>query len=299
MSTRVSFHGPLVLTALIVAGSAAAQAPADVSYSISPVLHTESDLDGGGEAGFAGVLTTFGRSWTLDPQSSLGLRLRADYEDWSFDQVGGFGGAEPWGQLYRVGLSASYGVMTDGGWRLSLTPTVEYSGESGAEFSDALEYGATVSAARRINPDLTLGLGVGAFARIEENSLFPFLIIDWRITDRLRLSNPFLAGPAGPAGLEMSYALTPNWEAGIGASYRSYRHRLDQDGPFAGGVGENRYIPVYLRIGRDLSEGLKLSLYAGAATSATLRVEDANGNRLYEEDQDPAAMLGLSLIGRF
>ncbi|WP_295406055.1 DUF6268 family outer membrane beta-barrel protein [uncultured Thiocystis sp.] len=299
MSNRVSIHSAFALTTVILTGSAAAQAPADFSYSISPLLHTESDLDGGGEAGFAGVLTTFGRSWTLDRQSSLGLRLQADYEDWRFDRVGGFGGVEPWGQLYRVGLSASYGFMTDDGWRLSVTPTVEYSGESGANFSDALEYGATVSAARRIRPDLTLGLGVGAFARIEENSLFPFLIVDWRITDRLRLSNPFLAGPAGPAGLEMSYALNAGWEAGIGASYRSYRHRLDEDGPFAGGVGENRYIPVYLRIGRDLSKTLKLSLYAGAATSATLRVEDANGNRLYEEDQDPAAMLGLSLIGRF
>lgn len=299
MLKSVSLYGVCVMTALGVAGQVAAQAPDSFSYSISPVMNTKSDLDSGGEASFAGVLTTFGRSWSLSPQSSLGLRVNADYEDWDFDQARGFGGAAPWGQLYRVGLSMPYSVMTDGGWYLGVTPMVDYSGESGANFSDALGYGASLSAARRVGYNLTLGVGVGAFSRIEENTLFPFLIIDWHLTDRMRLSNPFPAGPAGPAGLELSYALNANWEAGFGASYRSYRQRLDEDGPFAGGVGEHSYIPIYLRLGRDLSEAVKLSLYAGATTNATVRVEDADGNRLYEEDRDPAAMLGLSLSGRF
>lgn len=299
MPKRGSRQGALALLIVSLTGMAGAQASGDFRYSISPLLHTESDLDGGGEAGFTGVLTTLGRSWMLGPQSSFGFQLQADYEDWRFNDVSGFGGAEPWGQLARFGLSAPYAFTTSDGWRLSLTPTIEYSGESGADFSDALEYGATVSAARRLGPNLTLGLGLGAFSRIEENSLFPFLIVNWQISERLRLSNPFPAGPAGPAGLEMSYALGGGWEASIGEAYRSYRHRLDRNGPFAGGVGENRYVPVYLRVGRELSKTVKLSLYAGAATNATLRVEDANGRRLYQEDQDPAAMLGLSLIGRF
>ncbi len=169
---------------------------------------------------------------------------------------------------------------------------------SPAVFSPTI-YGAILSVARRLGPDLTLGLGVGVFAQIEETRAFPFVAIDWRITEQARLTNPFAGGPAGPAGLELSYALTSDWEIGIGGAYRSFRHRLDRDGPVPDGIGEHRFVPVYLRLGRDLSPHLHLSLYAGAALGSELRVENDDGDRLYDDDQDPTATLGLSLRGRF
>jgi hypothetical protein len=282
----------------IVAG-ATAQSPSNISFSAAPVHQFDSDLDSGGQSGYSALLTSFGAIWTLDARSSLGIRLRLDAEDWRFDDPVGFGGVEPWGTIYRAGLSVPYGIVTEGGWRLGLTPTIESSGEAGASFSDSLEYGATATVSRAVRPDLTLGLGVGVFDKIEETSAFPFIIIDWRINDRLRLTNPFPAGPAGPAGLELSYALDSGWTAGVGAAYRSYRFRLDSDGPFPDGVGEHRFIPVFVQLGRNLTENLSFKLYAGAATETTLRVEDEKGRRLYEEDQDPAAMLGVSVIGRF
>jgi hypothetical protein len=229
----------------------------------------------------------------------VGFRLRFEYEDWRFDDLGAFGGLAPWSAVYRGGLALPYSVTTDGGWRWSVTPTVEYAGESGAKFSDSLEYGASVVAARAIRPDLTLGLGVGVYYRIEETSAFPFVMIDWRITDRLRLSNPTPGGPSGPAGLELKYALDSGWEVGLGAAYRSDRFRLDRDGPFPGGVGEQRAVPVLASIGRQLSDGLSLRLYAGVAVGSKLRVEDEDGRRLYDEDRDPAGMVGLLVSGRF
>ena len=101
----------------------------------------------------------------IDPGASLDFRLRIDYEDWRFDDLGAFGSLAPWNDVYRGGLAIPYSVTTDGGWCWSLTPTVEYAGESGAEFSDLLEYGASLVAARAIRPDLTLGLGVGVYSR--------------------------------------------------------------------------------------------------------------------------------------
>lgn len=300
MSIRVFVHGALVLALAATTAATAAGSPATgVAFSLTPVYHFDGDLDSGGEAGYGSLLSSLGQTWSLDSQSSLGLRLRLDYEDWRFDQPQAFGGQDPWDQLYRVGLSLPYVLVTSGGWRWGFTPTLEYAGESGARFSDALEYGATVSAARQVRPDLTLGLGLGVFYRIEETRAFPFLAIDWRITDRLRLANPLPSGPAGPAGLELSYALNSGWDLGIGGAYRSFRHRLDRDGPFPEGIGEHRFIPVYLRLGHDLTDSLSLDLYAGAAFGAQLRVEDADGDRLFDEDQDPAATLGLSLTGRF
>lgn len=300
MSLRVLATGALALamapSTVAIAGQPGA---GSISFSIAPIYQLEGDLDTGGEAGYTGVLTSLGRSWAIDARSSVGLQLGLDYEDWRFDAPIAFGGRDPWDSIYRANISLPYTFATQGGWRWNVTPTIEYSGESNARFSDALEYGAMLSVAKRLRPDLLLGLGFGVFERIEETRAFPFIAIDWRITEQVRLANPFPSGPAGPAGLELSYALPADWEIGIGGAYRSFRHRLDRDGPVPDGVGEHRFIPVYLRVGRNLSANLHLSLYAGAALGTQLRVEDDDGNRVYDDDQDPAATLGLSLSGRF
>lgn len=289
------------LAAALMFSSAGACAAAATNYSaaVTPFYQSDSDLDSGGEAGYAAVFTSIRGNWTLDAHSSLGLGLRFDYEDWRFNDTGPLGGIQPWDRLSRVGISIPYSYTTDGGWRWTFSPTVEYSGESGASVSDSLEYGALISAARRLHSGLTLGLGVGVYARIEETRAFPFLIVDWRITDRLRLTNPLATGPAGPAGLEISYSLGSGWDAGIAAAYRSFRFRLDEKGPIPNGIGENQNVPLVARIGKDISDTLSFNFFVGATLAGNLRAEDRNGNRLYDVDRDPAALIGLSLAARF
>ena len=300
MRVSVDLRGGIAALLVVLSGGASAQAPGSgYSYSITPFYHVDSDLDAGGEASFAGVFASLGRRWALDQRSSLGFRLNFDYEDWDFDGVQGFGGADPWGEIYRVRMSLPYTFAAGNGWLWSITPTLGYAGESGASSSDAIEYGATLSAMQRLRPNLLLGFGIGVFEQIEDSNVFPFLIVDWRIDERWRLANPLQAGPAGPAGLELSYALDGGWETGLAAAYRSNRHRLDSGGPFPDGVGEHRFIPVVARIGRSLSEQLRLDFYLGAATGTKLRVENRDGNRLFEDDQDPGLLLGISLVGRF
>ena len=293
--------GAALAGAFIFLGSSVSAQPPSASYryAITPIYRMDSDLDSGGEAGYGGLLMSLGRSWSLDDRSTLGFGLDFGHQDWRFDNPGSFGGVAPWDQVDRFGLSVPFTYGTGGGWTLGISPTVEYSGESGAQFSDALEYGALLSLVKPIRDDLTLGFGFGVYGRIEETSVFPVLIVNWRITERLRLSNPAAAGPSGPAGLELSYSLGSGWEAGIGGAYRSNRFRLDRDGPFPDGVGEYRRIPVLARVGRRFSDALSLNLYAGVSVNSELRVEDANGRGLYQEDLDPAATFGLSLAGRF
>lgn len=77
-----------------VAAVSMAQAPPGVSFSVAPVVQFASDLDSGGDAAYAAVLMSLGTNWALDGQSSLGVRLRLDYEDWHFDKPLGFGGEQ-------------------------------------------------------------------------------------------------------------------------------------------------------------------------------------------------------------
>ncbi|AFL74847.1 hypothetical protein Thivi_2956 [Thiocystis violascens DSM 198] len=106
-------------------------------------------------------------------------------------------------------------------------------------------------------------------------------MVDWQITDRLRITNPLVVGPTGPAGLELSYVLNSGWKVGMGTDYRSYRHRLNREGQLPGCVGENRYIPVFVRVGRALSETLKINLYVGVAMDfdACVQHDATNGRR--------------------
>lgn len=299
MRARIALSGVLFTLMLSGSGAAIAQQPSGFTYSVTPVYRTSGDLGGGGEADYQGLAASFTNTWPIDQRSSVALRLGVAYEDWSFDGLGGFGGVTPWDDVMRVGLSVSYTHVATNGWIWTVRPTVEYSGESGASFSDSLAYGTSLSVAQRLRPDLVLGVGVGVYERIEDSRVFPFVFVDWRITERTRLTNPSATGPAGPAGIELSHALDGGWTLGAGAAYQTRRHRLDDGGPFDGGVGAHRFIPVYLRLGRTFSESIAMSLYVGAETDSQLRVYDERGRRLYEERLESGLMGGLAITGRF
>lgn len=299
MSNRFPAFPAIALALLATSPAALGQGPRGTTFAIVPIYQSDSDLDSGGEAGYSALLATLGFSWSLGARSSLGVALKYDYEDWRFSDLAAFGGDQPWDDVYRYSISLPYRYTADGGWVFGFSPTVEYSGESGAGISDSLEYGAMVSAARRMSPHLTIGAGVGVYERIDQVRAFPFLVVDWRIGDRWRLTNPLSAGPAGPAGLELSYTLGPGWETGLAVAYRSFRFRLDGGDPAPDGIGENSYVPVVARLGRKFSEELAVNLYAGLSLDGRLRLENSDGHCIYCEDRDPSAIVGIALTGRF
>lgn len=300
-AARIGLCSAVIAAALTLGplAIAAEQAPFQASYAVTPVYHFDSDLDAGGQVNMGGVMASLGRMWSLDQRSSLGFRVNLDYQNWSFDDLGAFGGTAPWGNVYGVGLTLPYTLATAKGWVWNFAPMVGFAGESDASLSDSVEYGATLALVRRVSPDLTLGLGIGVFEHIEDTFVFPVVLIDWQINPQWRLSNPSQSGPAGPAGLELSYALGGGWDAGIGGTYRDERFRLDPDGPFPDGVGEHKYTVVFARITGTIADAARLGLYVGAELSPELRVDDPNGTGLYNEGGDAALLVGLSLTGQF
>lgn len=285
---------------LIVATSAQAQPPStNFNFSATPVYQFDSDLDSGGEAGFAGGFIMASKGWSMTERSTVGVSVNFSYEDWHFDAPGAFGGIDPWDEAYQSGLSIPFTYAAANDWFLGFTPTVNFAGESGADFFDALEYGAFVTAVKKVHSNLILGIGLGAYEQIEDTNIFPILIVDWWINDRLRLSNPAFVSPSGPAGLELSYLIGSGWDVGVGGAYRSNRFRLDEDGSFANGVGEHSYNVVMARTGYEFSETFRCDVYVGTILNSELRVEDENGDLLYTDDRDPAATVGFSLVGQF
>lgn len=297
------FATAAALLTVTVNAPARAQAgkPGDVtaSASLTGFTQLDTDLDGGGQFHWGGGLASGSVLRQFTPRFGAGLTVRYDYQDWKFSAPSAFGGVAPWSHLDApsVGLDLNYAYGPD--IHFVLTPTVEWSYESGANTSDALTYGAVASAAKVFSPDLVLGLGVSVFRRINETKALPFFIVNWKINDRWRIANPFKAGPAGGAGLELAYTPDDHWEFGAGGTYRSYRFRLKENGPTPNGIGDNSFFPLFARISRKLTPHLRFDFYAAAVAGGKLSVDYANGDSRYSDDAKLGPGLGATFVYRY
>jgi hypothetical protein len=286
---------PILFSSLVVAGAACGKEPGwRPSFSITPVYQGSGDLDGGGNYSVGSVFLRAGLTRDLGRGNRAGVVFNYDYSDYSFSNPLSFGGVAPWGSVKRYGMSAPLSFMLDDGWSAGVTPSIDWFGERDADTSESLTWGAIFTAIKRFDNGNRLGLGFGAFDRIEETRIFPFLLVDWRLSERWRLVNPLQAGPTGPAGLELDYRLDSGWNMGLGAAWRSNRFRLDKTGSVANGIGEERSTPVFLRATRNWGDSMALNIYAGIVTNGRLRVEDASGNGLREVNTGSAPLFGAT-----
>lgn len=267
--------------------------------SLTPLYQGTADLDRGGDFKVGGAVVRGGASRDFGGGTRAGVTLNYDYLDYSFSTPNSLAARSPWGVVQRYGLSLPISFAVGDGWRLGVAPSVDWFRENGASTGDSLVWGALFSATRRFADGNLIGLGVGAYDGIEKTSVFPFLLVDWRLGERWRLINPLASGPTGPAGIELDYQFDGSWTAGVGVSYRVMRFRLDNDGPTPDGVGEERGVPVFLRVTRQFNDQMALHLYGGVVTAGQLRVENSSGNLLRKDDFDAAPFFGATFIGRF
>jgi hypothetical protein len=266
--------------------------------SLTPVYQGNADLDHGGDFSVGGAILRGGVSKDLGGGNRAGVTLSYDYLNYSFSNSGAFG-REPWNIVQRYGVSVPLSFEVGDGWSVGVAPSVDWFKENGASSSDSLTWGAIVSGSRRFEGGNRLGLGVGVFDGIEKTRVFPFLLVDWRFGDRWRLINPLPSGPTGPAGLELDYRFDGGWTAGVGVAYRVLRFRLSETGPVRNGIGEESGVPVFLRVTRNFTDQMALHLYGGVVAGGKLTLENSSGNKLREEDFDPAPLFGATFIGRF
>ena len=268
-------------------------------FSYTPIYQFETDLDSGGKFDVRRHFLRFDVFRFIDRHWTVGVGLSLDYERWNFSNIDGLAGVDLWDEIFRPGISIPVFYSPGDNWRFGIIPSIEVAGASGAEIGESLSYGAVLSATYAVRPNLTVGLGFGVFENLEESNVFPFVVIDWKINDRLRLANPFRAGPVGPAGLELVYTPDGNWEMGVGSAYRSYRFRLDDSSAVADGIGEVDFWAPFLRVGWRLGEHYRFDINGGALVGGSITVEDENSNTLGETDYDTAPFLGVTIKGQF
>jgi hypothetical protein len=299
------FRTPLIAHAALaatLAGSGLAHAQAlDWNYSLSasPVHQGKADLQGGGDMASTSLLLRAGASASLRGGHRAGVTLNYDTTDYTFGAAPAFGGHAPWGNVERYGFSLPMSYALQDGWSVGVAPSVDWFGERGADSGESLSWGGLFTATKRYANGNRLGFGFGAFDRFEKTSVFPMVLVDWKLSERWKLVNPLPAGPTGPAGLELDYRFDSDWNLGIGAAWRSTRFRLATNNAVANGIGEERGVPVFLRASRNFGKQAALNLYAGVVTNGQLRVEDAAGNTLRRVDLDTAPVVGATFTLRY
>ena len=260
----------------------------------------DSDLGGGGSFKADRFFVQGGLGYAFDRYRNISLALGYGYDGYDFSGQGPFAGLHPWDDIHAFRISAPFRWGFGPDWQVFVIPSLRYTAESGADFGSAATGGGFAGFAYRFSDRLTLGPGIGAVTQIEDDaSIFPVLIVNWKITDRLSLQTGRGLGATLGPGLTLNWQASAGWDVFFGGRYESLRFRLDDKGFASGGVGEDNSFPLVggatYRFGRKGD----VSLVGGLKLGGELRVEDEKGNPIIDETYDSALFLGLTFRLRF
>jgi len=222
------------------------------------------------------------------------------YDAYNFEGDKGFGALHPWSDIHSFRLSAPIRFTKGSDWSFFIAPTLRITGESGVDLNDSLTGGVFAGFAYRINERLTIGPGVGLISQIEDDaSIFPVLIINWKITDSLSLETGRGLGATLGPGISIKWQMSENWALTLGGRYEKLRFRLGDRAETPNGIGQDASFPIFGGVTYNITPSVRLSLICGIETSGELQLEDQDGNVLEEQDYESAAFGGFSFYFHF
>ena len=233
-------------------------------------------------------------AWRFVEDWNLSLSFTYVLDSYDFSTPNGLAAVEPWSDINQVdfGFVLNYNISSD--WSVWGGGIFEFSFENGAAWDDSFTAGGLFGVTCVVNDDLILGGGLAVVQRIEDDVRFvPIVIVNWNITNDLVFTSRTSAAFAG-AALELIWKVQP-WEFAIGGVHKYSRFRLDDDVVAPDGVGQDESIPLYGRIGYHFNKDFQIDVLAGAACFGEMTLEDSGGNKISDEDYDPALFIGAYL----
>lgn len=291
-----------LLIQCIAIGSIATLSASELTYAPLKVGYTHqfsSDIDGGGSVSNGTLKLSAGVPLIM--KDDLTLALTAGFEQDSYDfstgKAGSFASLNPWNDIQTIKLGSYLRWDIQDKWTLIATPSVRSVSENGASLSDSLQAGSNVGLQYKISDSLTIGSGFGFQSQIEDSaSIFPLILLDWKINDELSLTTAPGAGASAGPGISLRWDSSDTMRFSLGFSYDRSRFRLNKDNPQApAGVGEDSGIPVYASMTWKSSEHTQTSIIAGVKLASSLELADKSGNRIIKRDYDPTPFLGINL----
>lgn len=296
----------LFLSLLLVfsaCGGTALQGPSHLPREVAPgapisaavVNQFPSHVSGGGSLRVFSVYSQGGYGYQVNENLKLGIAGNYEYDNFQFTGLN-FYAPRPWSYINTFGGSFPTLYALNDKWSLLLVPIIQVAGEHGADFGRSLIYGGGGAAIYNFGNGRSIGIGVGALNNLEQASVFPFILVNWKFNEQFRLATPYRAGPAGPGGIELSYTPIKDLEVALGITYLSKRFRLSKTNDvLTDGIGEYDTIPLFARLSYRVLPVMDVNLYGGASLYNYIRVEDSEGGRLFHTHQNVAPFVGIGL----
>lgn len=184
--------------------------------------------------------------------------------------------------MYSRAMNAKTSFFVGGG--------VGFAAEGGG--SDGFLWNAIGGFSHKVNPKLSVGLGVGVFSRIEDDvRILPLPQISYQIDDYWSI------GSYGP-GARLNYTWSDQLGMGIQAKFDGKSFRIDDDNTLVpDGAVNISGVPVSYYIDYKGGENSRVSLFAevGAVLGASMEVLNSSGNTVIDEDIDPSVFVGAGL----
>jgi len=235
-----------------------------------------------------------------DYSRSISFSAGYDREVYGFSGPTDLSGSDPWENIntVRFGVPVRWGLNER--WTLFVIPTARWNAEDGADWGEALSGGGFAGFSYKFSEKLTIGPGFGAITQLEDTpSYFPVIIVDWSITEKLKLETGRGLGASQGPGLMLSYVFDESWTLSAGGRYEKFRFRLNETGATPNGIGEDKGVPVYVGVRYRWSPKGSVTLLGGVDLSGELELSNALGETIASSDYDPAPFVGLSIDLRF
>ena len=276
------------------------ESPWSFSLRGGSLYRFDTDLDEGGGFRINRFFIQGGPVYSPEYRRSVALTVGYGFDGYDFTGKSVFSNSSPWEDIHTVRLGAPVRWGLDNDWSVYLLPSLRVTAESGGSWNDALTGGVFAGAAYRFSDQLTIGPGIGIMSQLEDDAtIFPLLLVDWKITGRLSLeTGQGLAATQGP-GLTLDWRVTDRWHLVFGGRYEKQRFRLDDNGEVPGGIGENTSFPLFTGATCEFSSKIRASAVGGVELGGELRREDRDGRLIAEDEYDPALFLGITFAGRF
>jgi hypothetical protein len=250
----------------------------------------DTDLEDDGSFSVDRTYLGAGIAYRFNDSSILGISMSTGRLDYDFDMAG----SVPWGTIETTTLSVAFRTRSE---RISwfVAPTLRYTSEQGAMRSEGETYGLFAGASWILSDRLRIGPAFGVFSELEGGgaTAFPAVLVDWDITDQWNLSTSSAIGASRGPGLSLTYAPNDTLRLGLTGRFEETRFRLNDEGPAPGGVGEDRGFPLVVSLGYEPGPWASLNAFAGVELGGRLRLEDAAGQLVSQQEYDPAPIFGV------
>lgn len=225
-----------------------------------------------------------------------------------------------WSDIHQFTFLGLATYKADDDWTVLGGGLFRLSGESGADFSEAMNGGLFTGFLYKWTDTLNVGLLIGAVSAIENGiSILPLPLVTWKFADEwaFKLGVNQLGGVG--YGPQFMWRPSDEFDLALIWSYEARRFRLSNSGKsgFQGAVGDpclaaggngcstKNYIgqetsaPLVVRANWHPDPNITVGGFVGVVTAGNVRMETQGGNKVFDKSYGITPMVGANATFRF